>query len=68
VHRFEGERFEDQEVDAAAEEIGFLGMRGHGVRSLEVEKRMAPSSLEVKKGRGRPLKAAESAESPDSAD
>jgi hypothetical protein len=51
VHGLEGEGFEDQEVDAAAEGIGLGGVAGgHGrLLSLEVERRIGCGSLEVKR-------------------
>jgi hypothetical protein len=51
VHGLEGKRLEDQEVDAAAECVGLLRVTlGHGQdSSLEVEKSIGRTSLEVKR-------------------
>jgi hypothetical protein len=50
VHGFEGEGFEDEEVDGTAEGIGLGGVAGgHGLLSLEVERRIGQRSLEVKR-------------------
>ena len=50
VHRLEGERFEHEQVDAAAEGVGFLRMAGHGTRSLEVERRVLGAVLLKSRG------------------
>jgi hypothetical protein len=50
VHGGKGQCFEDEEIDAAAEGIGFGRMaRSHRASSLEVEKSIRRGSLEVKR-------------------
>jgi len=54
MHRFEGECLQNEEVDAAAEGIGLLGVaRCHMDSSLEVKRSMGKAFLEVKR-RGLP--------------
>jgi len=52
VHRLQRERLQDQEIDAAAERIGFLRMLGGHGPVLEVERSIGRRSLEVKRRTG----------------
>src|SRR5207248_726245 len=51
VHGLQGERFQDEEVDAPSEGVRFLRVFrcGHRASSLEVEKSIGTISLEVKR-------------------